>query len=72
MIGGEESDSQSPTGSRTVNRVTKYDCESQSWDSAPSMVLARRWTASTVLNNKIYVIGLSFLQKPFKLISKQY
>jgi hypothetical protein len=27
------------------------------WTSAPSMVLARRWAASIVVNNTIYVIG---------------
>ena len=57
LIGGEEADSNSPTGSRTVNRVTRYDCERQMWTSAPSMVLARRWAASIVVNNTIYVIG---------------
>merc|ERR1712223_2147158 len=57
LIGGEETDAESPTGSRTVNRVTRYDCEQKSWISVPSMQLARRWAASIVIDNKIYVIG---------------
>lgn len=57
LLGGEESDPESPTGSRTVNRVTRYDCESRKWASAPSMQLARRWAGSIVVGNKIYVIG---------------
>ena len=57
FLGGEESDKDSPTGSRTVNRVTRYDCEQKSWISVPSMQLARRWAASIVIDNKIYVIG---------------
>ena len=57
FIGGEETDSDSPTGSRTVNRVTRYDCEKKQWISVPSMQLARRWAGSIVINNKIYVIG---------------
>lgn len=65
LIGGEESDSQSPTGSRTVNRVTSYDCDLQVWGSAPSMVLARRWTASIIHNNKIFVIG-NLIDKHFE------
>ena len=57
FIGGEETDSDSPTGSRTVNRVTRYDCEKKQWISVPSMQLARRWAGSIVIDNKIYVIG---------------
>lgn len=57
LVGGEEVDAKSPTGSRTVNRVTKYDCELQKWSSAPSMGLARRWAASVVVGNILYVIG---------------
>ena len=57
IISGEESDKESPTGSRTVNRVTRYDCEQKNWISVPSMQLARRWAASIVIDNKIYVIG---------------
>jgi hypothetical protein len=57
FLGGEESDPESPTGSRTVNRVTRYDCETKSWSSVPSMQLARRWAGSIVIDNKIFVIG---------------
>lgn len=57
LVGGEEVDKESPTGSRTVNRVTRYDCELQRWSSAPSMLLARRWAASTVMGNILYVVG---------------
>lgn len=57
LLGGEEADPDSPTGSRTVNRVTRYDCERQKWTSAPSMQLARRWSGAVVLENIIYVIG---------------
>ena len=60
FIGGEETDSDSPTGSRTVNRVTRYDCEKKQWISVPSMQLARRWAGSIVIDNKIYVIGKLF------------
>ena len=56
-MGGEEVDPKSPTGSRTVNRVTKYDCELDKWTSAPSMNFARRWAAAVVLDNILYVIG---------------
>ena len=31
LLGGEETDCKSPTGSRTVNRVTKFDAEKQVW-----------------------------------------
>ena len=58
FLGGEESDPESPTGSRTVNRVTRYDCETKTWCSVPSMQLARRWAGSIVIGNKIYVIGM--------------
>ncbi len=44
-------------GSRTVNRVTKYDCEMRRWSSAQSMNLARRWGAAVGLGNTLYVIG---------------
>ena len=54
---GEEEDEESPTGSRTVNRVTRYDCEMQKWSSAPSMNLARRWAAGVVLDDTLYVVG---------------
>jgi len=57
FIGGEETDAESPTGSRTVNRVTRYDCENKLWITVPSMQLARRWSGSIVIGNKIYVIG---------------
>ena len=57
LVGGEELDESSPTGSRTVNRVTRYDCENQKWSSAPSMTLARRWAASVVVGERLYVIG---------------
>ena len=57
LVGGEETDSDSPTGSRTVNRVTRYDCEMQKWSSAPSMNLARRWAAGVVLDDALYVVG---------------
>ncbi len=57
LVGGEEKDSESPTGSRTVNRVTKYDCELRRWSSAQSMNLARRWGAAAVLGSVLYVIG---------------
>ena len=55
--GGEESDPNSPTGSRTVNRVTKYDCEHKQWSTGPSMLLARRWAGAIVVDDSIYVIG---------------
>ena len=57
LVGGEEVDQDSPTGSRTVNRVTRYDCELQRWSSAPSMLLARRWAASVVMGSILYVVG---------------
>ena len=57
LVGGEEVDEDSPTGSRTVNRVTRYDCEHQKWSSAPSMILARRWAASIVQGDILYVVG---------------
>ena len=57
LVGGEEEDTESPTGSRTVNRVTRYDCETLKWSSAPSMNLARRWAAGVVLEDTLYVIG---------------
>ena len=60
LVGGEEVDKYSPTGSRTVNRVTRYDCELQRWSSAPSMLLARRWAASVVMENTLYVVGKQF------------
>ena len=59
LVGGEEEDKESPTGSRTVNRVTRYDCEMQKWTSAPSMNLARRWAAGVVLDDTLYVVGKS-------------
>merc|ERR1711971_587232 len=34
LLGGEEVDPESPTGSRTVNRVTRYDCERHRWSGA--------------------------------------
>ena len=77
FIGGEETDSDSPTGSRTVNRVTRYDCEKKQWISVPSMQLARRWAGSIVIDNKIYVIGeyeqkirLSINQIQLRLVSQ--
>jgi len=57
LLGGEEVDTNSPTGSRTVNRVTRYDCESGEWAAGPSMLLARRWSASIALGDRIYCIG---------------
>ena len=66
FLGGEETDAESPTGSRTVNRVTRYDCENKLWITVPSMQLARRWSGSIVIGNKIYVIGNGILfQKLF-------
>jgi hypothetical protein len=29
----------------------------QKWSSSPSMNLARRWAASVVLANRLYVVG---------------
>ena len=49
LLGGEEVDPDSPTGSRTVNRVTRYDCERQRWSGGPSMLLARRWAGALVV-----------------------
>ena len=60
ILGGEESDPNSPTGSRTVNRVTKYDCEHRQWNTGPSMLLARRWAGAIVVDDSIYVIGRFF------------
>ena len=57
LLGGEEVDPESPTGSRTVNRVTRYDCERQRWSGGPSMLLARRWSGALVVNNTLYCIG---------------
>jgi len=57
LLGGEEVDTASPTGSRTVNRVTRYDCETGSWSAGASMLLARRWSASVALGDHIYCIG---------------
>lgn len=57
LLGGEEVDGESPTGSRTVNRVTRYDCEKQRWTGGPSMLLARRWSGALVVDNTIYCIG---------------
>jgi len=57
LLGGEEVDPESPTGSRTVNRVTRYDCERQRWSGGPSMLLARRWSGALVVDNTIYCIG---------------
>ncbi len=45
------------TGSRTVNRVTRYDCEMRRWSSVQSMNLARRWGAAVVLGDTLYVVG---------------
>ena len=59
-VGGEESDPNSPTGSRTVNRVTKYDCEHKQWSTGPSMLLARRWAGAIVVDDSIYVIGENY------------
>ena len=60
FLGGEESDPNSPTGSRTVNRVTKYDCEHKQWSTGPSMLLARRWAGAIVVGDSVYVIGNSY------------
>jgi len=57
LLGGEEVDPESPTGSRTVNRVTRYDCEKERWSGGPSMLLARRWSGALVVDNTIYCIG---------------
>ena len=62
LLGGEETDKKSPTGSRTVNRVTRYDCEAEKWVAAQSMSLARRWAAAVVLGSTLYVIGKSILR----------
>lgn len=57
LLGGEEVDPDSPTGSRTVNRVTRFDCERQRWSGGPSMLLARRWAGALTVDNTVYVIG---------------
>ncbi len=57
LVGGEEADADSPTGSRTVNRVTRFDCEQERWSTAPAMNLARRWAASAVIGDMLYIIG---------------
>jgi len=57
LLGGEETDCKSPTGSRTVNRVTKFDAEKQSWSSGTSMLLARRWAGAIVVDDTLYVVG---------------
>ncbi len=57
LLGGEEKDPKSPTGSRTVNRVTRYDCDERRWSSAQSMNLARRWGAAAVVGDTLYVVG---------------
>ena len=57
LLGGEETDCKSPTGSRTVNRVTKFDAEKRSWSSGTSMLLARRWAGAIVVDETLYVVG---------------
>ena len=57
LLGGEETDCKSPTGSRTVNRVTKFDAEKRSWCSGTSMLLARRWAGAIVVDETLYVVG---------------
>ena len=69
ILGGEESDPNSPTGSRTVNRVTKYDCEHKQWSTGPSMLLARRWAGAIVVDDSVYVIGM--FNKNYKSTTKR-
>ena len=67
MLGGEEVDPESPTGSRTVNRVTRYDCERQRWSGGPSMLLARRWAGALVVGESILSFSFLFLCVYFEL-----
>ena len=72
LVGGEETDKKSPTGSRTVNRVTRYDCEVKKWTSAPSMNLARRWAAAMVLDHTLYVIGTNATRNNHGFFMQKY
>lgn len=58
-IGGKELSSSVLTldYSRTSSRVSILDCPSQTWQEAPRIRVEQRYTATNVLDGKLYVAG---------------